>query len=446
MAFITPLPATHGASHARATSTKPIRLTSFLPRQQSALLSSWPNALKRPSSPPQIFTFTTNASMSVATASKPNILISGAPASGKGTQCELIVEKYGVVHISTGDMLRAAVKAGTQLGVEAKSYMDTGKLVPDDLVISMLKERITQPDCVENGWLLDGFPRTAVQAQALDDAGILPSSVLVLDVNDDVLIERVVGRRSDPVTGKIYHTVFSPATDPEVIARLTQRSDDTEEKARVRLATYYTHAQSIQDHYGYVLRKVDGNRPKSEVFEELVSIIDTTISSKDDTDTNGTAGGDGLSSTADPDQIDLSGSTQGMAVSEFVRRAEEAYEKGLLTEENVNWSGQAAADSATSDGTSSYGDLLRRLDLVFGDVFALLSFAYIGRVSHGNTKLDYGVISTATPFIAAWLAASPLLGAYTRAATANVGASVKTFSKAWAVSIPMGLGLRGMLN
>lgn len=383
------------------------------------------------------------ASAAASSLAPPCILISGAPASGKGTQCEYIVDKYNVVHISTGDMLRSAVKNNTALGVKAKSYMDSGKLVPDELVISMLKERISQDDCAKRGWLLDGFPRTAVQAEALTAANILPDAVIVLDVEDDVLLERVVGRRSDPETGKIYHIKFSPPSDPEVLNRLTQRSDDTEEKARVRLENYYKHASSIADHYESALRKVDGNRDKADVFSEIMSIVDSSLANKDDHDendgsTSSKAGeASNVAATSNPD------STVGIPVAEFVKRAEEAYEKGVLLNEDVNWSGQASADTQESLSTSNYSDLGRRLDLVFGDTLSLLAFSYIGKAYHGNKNFDLSVVKTAAPFIAAWLATSPLLGAYTRAATANVAATLKSFAKSWAIAIPMGIGLRG---
>lgn len=343
-------------------------------------------------------------------------------------------------------MLRAAVKAQTPLGIEAKSYMDAGKLVPDQLVISMLKERITQQDCQQRGWLLDGFPRTFVQAKALDDAAILPTSVLLLDVQDDVLIERVVGRRSDPVTGKIYHVKFSPSTDPDVSARLVQRSDDTEEKARIRLEAYYKHAQSIQQHYASIIRQIDGNRPKQHVFLDIAHEIDQSIHDENDDHTNrqppvgGSPSADTLDDTTSQQSTN---SSKSMPVAEFVRRAEEAYERGVLLDQDVNWSGQAAADTPDSAGTSSYYDLAARFDLVLGDLVALLTFAYIGRASHGDRSFDFGVIQTAAPFIVTWLLASPLLGAYTREATANVPSALKFFTRSWAISVPMGIGLRG---
>merc|ERR1719182_1304040 len=160
------------------------------------------------------------------------IIICGAPASGKGTQCELLKEEYGVVHLSTGDMLREAVAQGTEVGTAAKGYMERGELVPDEVIIGIVKDRLAESDCKENGWLLDGFPRTEAQAIALEKAGILPKKVLFLQVPDEMLIERVVGRRSDPETGKIYHLKYSPPENDEIAARLTQRADDTEEKVK----------------------------------------------------------------------------------------------------------------------------------------------------------------------------------------------------------------------
>ena len=141
------------------------------------------------------------------------LIISGAPASGKGTQCEKIIEEFKVPHLSTGDMLRAAVKAGSPLGKEAKAYMDAGKLVPDSLVINLVKEKLASPECVNGGWLLDGFPRTGEQAKALQQANINPDKVILLDVPDSALIERVTGRRSDPVTGTTpFNTAAAAAT------------------------------------------------------------------------------------------------------------------------------------------------------------------------------------------------------------------------------------------
>jgi len=205
---------------------------------------------------------------------KPKIIICGAPASGKGTQCEMLKEKYGVVHLSTGDMLRAAVAEGTEVGLKAKNYMESGQLVPDDVIIGIVKDRLAEEDCEKCGWLLDGFPRTEQQAKALSAAGIEPNSVLYLDVPDEMLIERVVGRRSDPETGKIYHLKFNPPPTEEILGRLTQRADDTEEKARVRLENFHKHMGAVEAVYSDLIRKTDGTKPKEEVFKSLQEVLD----------------------------------------------------------------------------------------------------------------------------------------------------------------------------
>jgi adenylate kinase len=154
-----------------------------------------------------------NGLRSFATAKVRRLIICGAPASGKGTQCEKIVEEFKIPHLSTGDMLRAAVKAGSPLGKEARAYMDAGKLVPDSLVINLVKETLATPEFVNGGWLLDGCPRTAEQAKALQHANFNPDKVILLDVPDSALIERVTGRRSDPVTGAIpSNTAAAAAT------------------------------------------------------------------------------------------------------------------------------------------------------------------------------------------------------------------------------------------
>eukprot|EP00561_Arcocellulus_cornucervis_P008839 CAMPEP_0185828006 /NCGR_PEP_ID=MMETSP1322-20130828/32337_1 /TAXON_ID=265543 /ORGANISM="Minutocellus polymorphus, Strain RCC2270" /LENGTH=217 /DNA_ID=CAMNT_0028525745 /DNA_START=765 /DNA_END=1415 /DNA_ORIENTATION=+ len=186
------------------------------------------------------------------------IIIAGAPASGKGTQCEIIKDKYSLVHLSTGDMLRAAVADQTEVGKLAKEYMDSGKLVPDDVIIGVVKDRLDQSDCQKSGWLLDGFPRTPAQADALAAAGVSADCFLFLNVPDEVLVERVVGRRTDPVTGKIYHMTFSPPDDEEVLARLEQRSDDTEEKVKVRLEQFHANVDAVKGSYTEISVDIDG--------------------------------------------------------------------------------------------------------------------------------------------------------------------------------------------
>jgi adenylate kinase len=182
----------------------------------------------------------------------------------------VIKAKYGVVHLSTGDILRAAVKEGTELGKQAKAFMDGGKLVPDELIIGVVAERLNQPDCKAHGWLLDGFPRTKAQADALKSAGHTPDCFILLDVPEEVLVERVSGRRTDPVTGKIYHLRFSPPESPEIAARLFQRSDDTEEKIKIRYREFQSHITAIRSSYEDRLVHVDGTAAQKEVARAVV--------------------------------------------------------------------------------------------------------------------------------------------------------------------------------
>ncbi|KAK1323588.1 hypothetical protein QJS10_CPA02g01229 [Acorus calamus] len=200
-------------------------------------------------------------------------MISGAPASGKGTQCEMLVEKYGLVHISTGDLLRAEVSSGTEIGIKVKEFMENGILVPDEIVTDIVKSRILKPDVKERGWLLDGYPRTAAQAQSLERLGIRPDICVVLDVPDQILVDRCVGRRLDPVTRKIYHVEYDPPESEEVNARLIIRNDDTVEKVTARLETYKQNAEVIFSAYMDVFNKIDGNQPKEMVFGEIDSLL-----------------------------------------------------------------------------------------------------------------------------------------------------------------------------
>jgi len=204
---------------------------------------------------------------------KIGIIIAGAPASGKGTQCESIVRDYGVIHLSTGDMLRAAVAAGSPVGKSAKDYMDAGKLVPDEVIIGVVKDRLSEADCQSDGWLLDGFPRTPGQAEALAAAGVTADCFIFLNVPDSVLVERVVGRRTDPDTGKIYHMTFSPPEDPEVLARLVQRSDDTEEKVVVRLEQFHANVEAVRGYYKDIAVTIDGTSSPVNVAEEIKTAV-----------------------------------------------------------------------------------------------------------------------------------------------------------------------------
>jgi len=173
------------------------------------------------------------------------------------------------VHLSTGDLLRAAVSAGSELGVEAKEYMDAGKLVPDQLVINLVASKLKSDECSAKGWLLDGFPRTVAQAEALKAQGAEVDAFLSLEVPDPMLVDRIAGRRTDPVTGAIYHTSFDPPPEGEIASRVTQRSDDTEDKVKVRLEHFHANVAAVSEFYAGVTTTIDGTRPKGEVYNDV---------------------------------------------------------------------------------------------------------------------------------------------------------------------------------
>jgi adenylate kinase len=180
------------------------------------------------------------------------LILLGAPGAGKGTQATFICQKYSIPQISTGDMLRAAVKAGTPLGLELKKVMDSGALVSDELIINLVKERIAQPDCAK-GFLFDGFPRTIPQADAMKAAGVKLDYVLEIDVPFDAIIERMSGRRSHPASGRTYHVKFNPpkvADKDDVTGEpLVQRADDQEETVKNRLAVYSAQTRPLVEYY-----------------------------------------------------------------------------------------------------------------------------------------------------------------------------------------------------
>ncbi|KAK3200702.1 hypothetical protein Dsin_024117 [Dipteronia sinensis] len=208
------------------------------------------------------------------------IMISGAPASGKGTQCELIKNKYGLVHIAAGDLLRAEIASGSENGKQAKEYMEKGQLVPDEITVMMVKDRLSQPDSQEKGWLLDGYPRSLSQATGLKAYGFEPDLFILLEVSEDILVERVVGRRLDPVTGKIYHLKYFPPETEEIAARLTQRFDDTEEKVKLRLHTHNQNVETVLSLYEDITIKVKGNAPKEDVFVQIDSALTKLLEQK----------------------------------------------------------------------------------------------------------------------------------------------------------------------
>lgn len=205
------------------------------------------------------------------------MILVGPPGAGKGTQAQFLVDQFHVTHLSSGDMLRAAVAEQTVLGQEADRYMKAGQLVPDQTVIGMVLERIAKPDCA-NGFLLDGFPRTQPQAQALDEAlknaGVTLDAVLLIEVPDTLIEERITGRRSDPVTGTIYHLTFSPPP-ADVVDRLVHRKDDTIEACRARLEKYHSETAPIVPFYEDlgILVRVNGVGAPAEVTGRIMAAL-----------------------------------------------------------------------------------------------------------------------------------------------------------------------------
>jgi len=205
------------------------------------------------------------------------IIFIGPPGAGKGTQAARIVERLGVPHVSTGDMLRAALKAGTEMGTLAQTYTTAGALVPDEVVIGIVRDRLSEPDAAK-GFMLDGFPRTLPQAEALDamlaSIGVTIDRVPVLEVADELIVARIVGRRTDPDTGRIYHLTFDPPP-ADIVDRLQHRADDTEEAVRTRLAAYHAQTAPIIPHYSAqgVVRVLDGVGTPDEVTERLMAAL-----------------------------------------------------------------------------------------------------------------------------------------------------------------------------
>jgi len=211
------------------------------------------------------------------------MILVGPPGAGKGTQAARLVDTYRITHISSGDMLRAAVKEGTKLGLEADGFMKAGKLVPDEVVIGMILERIAKPDCA-TGFMLDGFPRTRPQAEALDaamnKAGVSLDAVVLIEVPDALLEERACGRRSDPVTNTIYHLKYNPPP-PEIVGRLVHRKDDTEEAVKTRVAKYHSETAPIIPFYidKGILRRVDGVGDPDAITQRITAVLGAVLGS-----------------------------------------------------------------------------------------------------------------------------------------------------------------------
>ncbi len=207
------------------------------------------------------------------------LILLGGPGAGKGTQANFIKDKYGIPQISTGDMLRAAVKAGTALGMEAKGYMDSGGLVPDEVIIGLVKERIQEPDC-EKGFLFDGFPRTIPQADAMKEAGVPIDAVVDIDVPDAEIIKRMSGRRAHLASGRTYHIIYNPpkeeGKDDVTGEPLVQRDDDKEETVKKRLDVYHDQTEPLIDYYKKWEGTGEAAAPKYCHIEGVGSLEDIT--------------------------------------------------------------------------------------------------------------------------------------------------------------------------
>ena len=212
------------------------------------------------------------------------VILLGPPGAGKGTQAKYISEKYGIPQISTGDMLRAAVKAGTEVGLKLKAVMDSGALVSDDIIIDIVKERITESDCA-NGFLFDGFPRTIPQAEALKAAGVPIDKVLEIAVDDEEIVSRISGRRVHEASGRVYHVTHNPpkqaGLDDETGDQLIQRDDDKEDTVRKRLEVYHEQTKPLVSFYrnleaegGPVYRLVEGIGTVNAIRDKVFSALD----------------------------------------------------------------------------------------------------------------------------------------------------------------------------
>ncbi len=212
-----------------------------------------------------------------------NLILLGPPGAGKGTQAKRIVEKYGIPQISTGDMFREAVAKGTELGKKAKEYMDRGELVPDEIVIGIVRERLSQPDC-EKGFILDGFPRTIAQAEALDemldDMGRKIDAVINIVVPDEEIMKRIVYRRVCKECGAVYNLIYSPPKQDGVCDKcggeLYQRDDDKEETVRERLRVYKEQTEPLINYYSQkeIIHDIDGTKDIEEVWKQIENVLE----------------------------------------------------------------------------------------------------------------------------------------------------------------------------
>jgi len=235
-----------------------------------------PGALPRPALPPCAIPCLSLRASPSHPAPSPQTTPLTQTTQKKPTNQKKKKKQYGLVHISAGDLLREQVALGSPAGLRAKAFMDAGDLVPDEVVVDMVKARLDAPDARRRGWLLDGYPRSGSQAEAIEREGIRPDVFVLLEVPDALLVERVVGRRMDAQTGAIYHLVHNPPP-PEVAGRLVQRSDDTEDKAVARLATHRRNVDAVMGYYADRCAPVRGDRAMAEVFASIEGVLDAAL-------------------------------------------------------------------------------------------------------------------------------------------------------------------------
>ncbi|ORC89539.1 adenylate kinase [Trypanosoma theileri] len=205
----------------------------------------------------------------------PQILLAGPPGSGRRSQCRALAEHFGVVHVSSGELLRAEVEAGSEAGILAESFLRAGTLVPNALITGMIRRRLEEKDAKTRGWILDGFPRSQEQAEAMEAEGIAPHVCIMLDLPDDIAYERIEHRRTDPATGLTYHLLYNPPPKDDVALceRLTQDENDRREVVQRRLKVYRNTAEGLLRHYGAILERVDASHDIDDVTKDVIAAV-----------------------------------------------------------------------------------------------------------------------------------------------------------------------------
>lgn len=217
-----------------------------------------------------------NRNLSQDKPSPPHIMIAGPPSVGKGSLCNIVGTRLGLVHISAGDIFRESIRARTKIGNQVANFVKNGRLVPDKITIDMIKERLAQNDCVQKGWLLDGFPRSMKQAMSLKQSGISVDTVIVLDAPPSIILQRGLGRCIDPVNGRVYHKIYNPPPS-NILHRIIERPDDTKETLLRRYDEYKETIGNILQVYGNKVHIIDASRDMNVYIDEINSILDPLV-------------------------------------------------------------------------------------------------------------------------------------------------------------------------